>query len=624
MRQGRLVPALVLLGCSHTAPLPLPFEAPPGEPVVDVHTHVVRGRRVRHVNLDLTLDFQARRVQGAVELDLFSPMIQVGRQGSTLVLDSQGLVIEGVTGADGKQRPWSLGAEDPLIGAPLTITLEYGDAKVRVAYHTTERSAALQWLAPEQTRDRHHPFLYTQGEAIFTRTWIPMQDSPEIRVTYDATIRAPAPLTVVMSAEQLGRGADGAWHFHMPQAIPCYLIALAAGELAFAPISERSGVWAEPSLLKAARDELSDTESMIQAAEALFGPYRWGRYDVLVQPPSFPYGGMENPRLTFATSTVLVGDKSLVALVAHELAHSWSGNLVTNGTWRDFWLNEGFTTYCEQRIVERVFGPERAAMERHLARQELEKEIRELEPWQLVLHPDLRGRHPDDYLSSVPYIKGALLLRRLEAIIGRERFDQVLRRWFAVHAFHSVVTDEFVRYFKRALMDLEPQKAAQIDLDLWLNLPGLPGDAPRDDSPAMATVDDQRDRFVQGAAAASLETRGWVTQQWQRFIQGLPDTVSLERLAELDRAFGFTASRNGEILSDWLVVAVRRHYETAGSSLSLFLMEVGRLKLLKPIYTELAKTPDGLARARSIYAKARPRYHAASTAAIDKILKWTA
>jgi aminopeptidase N len=628
MRQRLLLPAVLLFGCSHVAPIP--FEAPPGEPEGresqgDLFTHVGKGsRRVRHVNLDLTLDFHARRVQGAVELDLFTPRAQIVGRASTLVLDSQGLVIESVTGADGKVRPWVLGPEDARIGAALTITLEPGDTKVRVAYHTSERSAALQWLAPEQTRDHTHPFLFTQGETIFTRTWIPLQDSPEIRITYDATIRAPQPLTVVMSAEQLGRAADGAWRFHMPQAIPPYLIALAAGDLAFAPISERSGVWAEPSLVKAARDELSDTETMIQAAEALFGPYRWDRYDVLVLPPSFPFGGMENPRLTFATPTVLAGDKSLVSLVAHELAHSWSGNLVTNGTWSDFWLNEGVTSYCEQRIMERVFGPERATMERELARQDLDKEMRELEPWQQVLHPDLRGRHPDDYFSSVPYMKGALFLRRLEAIFGRERFDQVMRGWFDVHAFHSAVTGDFVGHLKRELLDGEPQKAAQIDLDLWLNKPGLPADAPRDESPLLARVDGQRDRFLQGAAAARLDTEGWVTQQWQRFIQGLPDTVSLARMAELDRAFGFTASHNSEILCDWLVVAIRRQYKGANARLSQFLMEVGRFKFLKPIYAELAKTPEGLQRARSIYAKARPRYHAASTATIDKILKWTA
>jgi leukotriene-A4 hydrolase len=612
--QRPLLLSVVLAACAHVPP---PAAEPPPDSRQDLHSAATPDVKVTHVALDLTLDFAAKVLKGTVELTV------APHQKQTLVLDTKNLVIHEVTGAEGGVRAWKLRPTNARLGEALEIELRPDDAKVRVAYETTAGAEALQWLAPEQTRDRKHPFLFTQGESIFTRTWIPLQDSPQVRATYEAVIHAPKPLTVVMSAEPLGHDKDGAWRFRMPQAIPSYLIALAAGDLAFAPISKRSGVWAEPSLVKAARDELGDTEKMIQAAEALFGPYRWGRYDVLVLPPSFPFGGMENPRLTFATPTVLAGDKSLVSLVAHELSHSWSGNLVTNGTWRDFWLNEGFTVYCEQRIMERLFGPERATMERQLARQDLEKEMRELEPWQQVLHADLRNRHPDDYFSGVPYMKGALFLRRIEAVFGRERFDAFLRGWFDGHAFQSAVTEDFEAYLKRELLDKDPGKAAQIDLDLWLNKPGLPADAPRDDSPAMAKVDAQRDRFVQGAAVTSLETKGWVTQQWERFIQGLPDSVALERLAELDKAFGFTASHNSEILCDWLVVAIRRHYKGADERLSQFLMEVGRRKFLKPIYTELAKTPEGLEKARTIYAKARPRYHAVSTGTIDKILKWT-
>jgi len=320
---------------------------------------------------------------------------------------------------------------------------------------------------------------------------------------------------------------------------------------------------------------------------------------------------------------VLAGDKSLVSLVAHELAHSWSGNLVTNATWRDFWLNEGFTVYFQERIMERVFGVERATMERQQARQDLEKEMKDLQPWQQVLHADLRGRHPDDAFSAVPYVKGALFLRRVEAIVGRERFDLFLRRYFDHHAFRSLTTDEFVAWLKKELLDKEPGKAAQIDLDLWLEKPGLPPDAPRDTSPAMTQVDAQRDRFVKGAAAKDLDTKGWVTQQWQHFIEKLPDSVPMPRLGELDRTFGFTASKNSEILSDWLVLAIRRQYRPADARLTEFLMEVGRRKFLKPIYTELAKTPEGMEKARAIYRQARPRYHAVSTGTIDKILRWT-
>jgi hypothetical protein len=331
---------------------------------------------------------------------------------------------------------------------------------------------------------------------------------------------------------------------------------------------------------------------------------------------------MENPRLTFATPTILAGDRSLVSLVAHELAHSWSGNLVTNATWRDFWLNEGFTVYCEQRIMERVFGAERATLERQLSRHELEKEMRELAPWQQVLHMDLTGKHPDDGFSSVPYVKGALLLRRLEVLAGRERFDAFLRGYFDGHAFRSITTADFVSSLKKDLFPGAPQ-AAQVDLDLWLEKPGLPADAPSDSSPALARVDAERARWLAGTKASALDSRGWVTQQWQHFINTLPADVPLERLTELDQTFSFTASRNSEILTDWLVLSIKRQYRPADQRLSDFLMTVGRRKFIKPLYAELAKTTAGLAKARAIYAKARPRYHAVSTSTIDKILKWS-
>jgi len=381
-------------------------------------------------------------------------------------------------------------------------------------------------------------------------------------------------------------------------------------------------VWAEPSLLETARKEFADTESMIRAAEKLFGPYRWGRYDLIILPPSFPFGGMENPRLTFATPTVIAGDRSLVSLVAHELAHSWSGNLVTNATWRDFWLNEGFTSYCEQRIMEQVFGAERSNLEKQLSMSDLEKELVDLEDWQEVLHVELGSRHPDDAFSGVPYQKGALFLQRLEQLFGRARFDAFLRGYFDAHAFRSITTDQFVAYLKQHLLASDPAKAASLDLDRWLNKPGLPPDAPRTQSPGLAVVDAQRQRFLTGTPARQLDTRGWVSQQWQHLIQGLPPDVSTARLADLDAAFKFTASGNSEILADWLVVAIKRGYRPADARLEEFLLNVGRRKFLKPLYTELAKTEAGRQRARAIYGKARPRYHAVATGTIDKILAW--
>jgi leukotriene-A4 hydrolase len=590
----------------------------PMAPAHDPHSFAQPERvRVRHVSLAMDLDFGAKAVRATARLRFDRP-----DPAAPLVLDTNGLDIAAVTGLDGKPRPYQLGAADKVRGAPLTIQLAPGDQEVKIAYRTTERSEALQWLAPEQTRDRKQPFLFTQGQSIYTRSWIPLQDSPGVRITYDASVRAPVGLTPVMSAEQLGRGADGAWHFKMGEPVPPYLIALACGDIGFAPISDRAGVWAEPSLLETARKEFADTESMIRAAEKLFGPYRWGRYDLIILPPSFPFGGMENPRLTFATPTVIAGDRSLVSLVAHELAHSWSGNLVTNATWRDFWLNEGFTSYCEQRIMEQVFGAERSNLEKQLSMSDLEKELVDLEDWQEVLHVELGSRHPDDAFSGVPYQKGALFLQRLEQLFGRARFDAFLRGYFDAHAFRSITTDQFVAYLKQHLLASDPAKAASLDLDRWLNKPGLPPDAPRTQSPGLAVVDAQRQRFLTGTPARQLDTRGWVSQQWQHLIQGLPPDVSTARLADLDAAFKFTASGNSEILADWLVVAIKRGYRPADARLEEFLLNVGRRKFLKPLYTELAKTEAGRQRARAIYGKARPRYHAVATGTIDKILAW--
>jgi leukotriene-A4 hydrolase len=586
--------------------------------------------RARHVALDLTVDFESKTVRGTAEIGFDRPDPR-----APLILDTLGLTITGVTGVDGQPRPFALGKEQPVLGTPLTISLVPGDAKVKVSYQTTDRAEALQWLAAEQTRDRQLPFLFTQGESILTRSWIPLQDSPGVRVTYEARVSAPKGITVVMSAEQEGL-RNGAYHFRMGEPIPPYLIALAAGRLAFAPISARAGVWAEPSLVKAARDELVDTEKMIDAAEALFGPYRWGRYDIIVLPPSFPFGGMENPRLTFATPTILAGDKSLVGLVAHELAHSWSGNLVTNATWSDFWLNEGFTSYCEQRIMERVFGPERSNLEKSLARADLVHELGELEPWAQVLRPDLGTRapggtplrHPDSAFSGVPYQKGSLLLQRLEAIFGRPAFDKFLRSYFDGHAFASITTGDFLTSVERQLVPLGGPAAAaemaKLDWSRWLLAPGLPDDAPRVQSSGIALVDAQLARYRQGTAPAALDTAGWVTQEWQHFLKNLPENISQEQLAQLDAAFGFTKSGNSEIVADWLLVTIQRHYQPAQARLEEFLLSVGRRKFLKPLYAELAKTPEGLAWARTLYTKARPRYHAVATSTIDKLLTWKA
>jgi len=566
--------------------------------------------RVKHLDLDCDVLFDKRILKGTATLTLDR------RDGAApLVLDTRNLTIEKVE-AGGAEAKFSLGATDPILGAPLTISLPANAATVRITYSTSPEASALQWLDPPQTAGKKRPFLFTQSQAIHARSWIPLQDTPGVRMTYSARVRTPKDLLAVMSApNDPNAPRNGEYSFQQQQAIPSYLIALAVGDLQFRPIGKRTGVYAEPSVVDRAAAEFSDTEKMLEAAEALYGPYRWGRYDLLVLPPSFPFGGMENPGLTFATPTILAGDKSLVSLVAHELAHSWSGNLVTNATWADFWLNEGFTVYVERRIQEKVYGRAREEMEAALGRQELEREMAKLPPADQILHIDLKGRDPDDGVTSVPYEKGTLLLRSLEEKYVREKFDAFLRQYFDHFAFQSITTETFVDYLQTNLL----HRDTQFPLEEWLSKPGLPATAPRPTSGAFEKVAAEAKRWASNPSSRSPKP-AWTTQEWLHFLTALPPDLGPEKMRNLDRAFSFTQSGNSEILDEWLLMAIRNRYTPAYPRLEEFLTSVGRRKYLKPLYEELVKTPDGRERALAIYKKARPGYHPIAVRTIDGIL----
>jgi aminopeptidase N len=571
--------------------------------------------RVRTLALDLEVSFASRTLTGTATLGIES--LSPG----PLILDTRDLDIASVAASPDGSRfqpaAWQLGARDPILGAPLTISPPPATKFVRIDYASRPQASGLQWLQPQQTAAKLHPFLFSQNQSIHARSWIPIQDSPGVRLTYTARIRVPQGLTALMSAESRGQ-RDGAFEFAMDTPIPAYLIALAVGDLRFQPLGPRTGVWAEAPVLAQAAREFEDLERMIAAAEQLYGPYRWGRYDILILPPSFPFGGMENPRLTFATPTILAGDKSLVGLVSHELAHSWSGNLVTNATWSDFWLNEGFTTYIENRIQEQVYGPELALMEQALDWRQLHQEIEALPAADTILHIDLTGRDPEDALTNVPYVKGALFLRRLEQSVGRAAFDAYLRRYFDHFAFQSISTGAMLEHLKAGLLAEHP--SLDIDLQQWIYSPGLPPNAPKPESPALLAVANTAQAFA-GAKlpAAKISAAGWTTQQWLEFLRSLPPLTPAQ-MAELDRAFRFTSAGNSEILAQWLQLAIAANYTPAFARLETFLLEVGRQKFIRPLYAALMKTPAGQARARAIYAKARPGYHPIAQAALDKIL----
>ncbi len=579
--------------------------------------------RVTHVALDLRADFSARVLNGRATLD-------IARTGDAdqIVLDTRDLTIEGVTSSDGAALKFALGEEDAILGRALTVELPDGIQQIVVAYRTSPDADALQWLGPSQTAGRKQPYLYSQGQAILTRTWIPTQDSPGIRQTYAARITVPRELRAVMSAEQLTpEGTDGqggrTFEFRLTQPIPPYLIALAVGDISFRSLGPRTGVYTEPAMLDAAAYEFADLEKMVTAAETLLGPYRWGRYDLLVLPPSFPFGGMENPRLTFATPTILAGDRSLVSLVAHELAHSWSGNLVTNATWRDFWLNEGVTTYVELRLMEALYGPERAAMLDVLARRSLEDEISRLggpTAPDTVLHVELSGRNPDDGMTEIPYEKGAALLKLLERSVGRERFDAYLRSYFDRHAFMPITTALFLDDLRTHLLAGDEALEEKLNLEQWLYEPGLPDNAPIPASDALQRVEQQAKGFVGGAPASSIDAGAWTTQEWQHFLDSLPQQMTAAQMADLDRTFGLTKRGNSEVLFAWLRIAIRHRYQPAMPALERFLTSQGRRKFLRPLYEDLMKSDWGRSEAQRIYALARPMYHSVATGTLDPIV----
>jgi len=580
--------------------------------------------RVTRLGLDLDVDFAQRRLNGTAELALDWR----DREARELVLDTRDLVIESVdavaVGGPAPKPSYRLGARDPVLGASLHIQLDGPAAAVRIRYHTSPEASGLQWLAPAQTAGRKQPFLFSQSQAIHARSWVPLQDTPAVRFPYTATIKVPKALRAVMSADNdAGHPLDGTFRFRMEQPIPSYLLALAVGDLAVRETGPRSAVYAEPSVVEKAAREFADTEAMIAATEKLYGPYRWQRYDLLVLPPSFPFGGMENPRMTFATPTVIVGDKSLVSLVAHELAHSWSGNLVTNSSWKDIWLNEGFTTYVEGRIVEAVFGRELADMEAVIGQFGLKQEMAGMPPadQRLALDP-LVGRDPDEVLSDVPYQKGAWFLNFLERRVGRENFDAFLRGYFDRFAFQSIDTATFEAYARDNVLAKHPGKVSEAEFATWLHEPGIPSFAEPAHSARFDAVDAARADWLTGKRAAkALGTATWSTQEWVRFLEGMPEKLEAAQIKALDDAFHFTGTPNAEIAQRWYPLTVRSGYTKARPAIERFLVGIGRRKLIMPTWEALVATPDGLAFAQAVFAKAKPGYHPITVASVQTTLE---
>jgi leukotriene-A4 hydrolase len=581
--------------------------------------------KVRHIDLDLDVSFHNRKLHGTAILKVE----RLSNDVSDIVLDTMDLNILRVEcaspGGSYQTVRFQIGDNDPILGSPLTIEVRHGVDRLRIEYFTSPDARGLQWLEPRHTAGKTDPFLLTQSQPIYARSWLPLQDSPQVRMTFCATIQCPKHLMAVMGAANNPAALkNGQYYFQMPQPIPSYLMALAIGKLSFSPLSPRTGVYAEPSMIDAAAAEFADIEVMMQGIEKFYGPYRWDRYDILVLPPSFPVGGMENPRLTFATPTVVAGDKSLVSLIAHEVAHSWAGNLVTNATWNDLWLNEGFSVYVERRVIEEVYGKRRAEMEASLGWEELKEEIARLSDSEEILKANYDDRDPEDCITKIPYEKGALFLRQLEETFGRSIFDNFLRGYFDHFAFQSVTTADFVNYLKRSLLCQNQTLAKSIPLTEWLCEPGIPMSAPTPSSPAFKAIESAAQAWSKGLkSVGELEASSWSVHEWLHFLKNLPHDLGQDKLTELDRQFKLTLSQNSEIVHQWLLMAIRAGYDPAFGRLEDFLISVGREKLIKPLFEELMKSPAGQRWANEIYAKARPGYNPIVVRKLDRVLCWT-
>lgn len=569
---------------------------------------------IKHLKLDIKVDFDNQIISGTATYDIQN------NNSDEIILDSKYLDIESVT-ADGKDTEFSLSKFDQQLGQALNIKIGKNSKQIAITYKTTKDTESVQWLNPQQTADKKYPFLFTQGQAILTRSWIPIQDSPQIKITYEANVQVPQHLMAVMSAENpKEKTADGMYHFTMKQSIPAYLIALAVGDIEYKAISNRTGVYAEKSMLQKVYNEFSDMEKMVSAAEKLYGPYAWEQFDVLVLPPSFPFGGMENPRLTFATPTVIAGDKSLTSLVAHELAHSWSGNLVTNATWNDFWLNEGFTVYFEMRIMEALYGKEHADMLALISRQDLDDELENQKntPEATKLKVNLKGQNPDDGMNSIAYDKGYLFLRTLEEKVGREKFDGFIKTYFKENEFSTMTTERFVDYLNVNLLE---KSNITFNTDEWIYKAGIPDNQTIITSDKFKDVEKIFQDFIKTGNFDKAVTKDWTPQEWVHFIRNFPKTMTAAQMQALDNSLDLSNSKNSYIQMVWYEQALNHDYHgnNVDAATEDFLTHVGRRWYVETLF-KAYKRNNKLEQALKVYEKARPNYHSVTVKTIDELL----
>ena len=557
------------------------------------------------------VDFEARVVKGNVTLFLTASPSQSVK----FDLDTRDLTIFRVVDEADVPLPWELSPAEPILGSRLRVTLPCGTRSLTIAYSTSPDASALQWLSPPQTAGGVHPFLFSQCQAIHARSVVPLQDTPRVRVTYSAELTVPRALRGLMAAAHRGRVEQGevaVEKWEMPQPIAPYLFALAVGELESRELGPRSVVYAEPSVVERAAYEFATVDAMITSAEKLFGPYDWERFDILVMPPSFPYGGMENPRLTFLTPTLLAGDRSLVNVLAHELAHSWTGNLVGAGDAEHFWLNEGFTVFAERRIIEALEGAEVTALHAAIGRLDLARACSALPAELTKLRTHLLGVDPDEAFSKVPYEKGYLFLRTLEEASGREAFNAFLTSYISTFKWRTLTSEDFAAFVTQGL----PSAMETVNLEAWLNAPGIPPGAPEPRSSRLDGV-----KALGAQVPGEGLARSWTPTEWVLYLEALPRPAPLALCAQLDERYALTQSTNMEVCVSWLQVALHAGHPAAVPRAEWVLGSVGRMKYLKPLYRALADHPETKGLAQTCFSKFSAGYHPIARQVIEPVVR---